>query len=160
MRGTGVHYVKFTKKKKNSIIEVKSSGKCFPRVSTCKLSSQVAKAVPDAGSQTWSYVRVSLVVLFLKACKRHADQLRLGIVRGHCRKCSKNSSRSPSIEEVFQKIEDNPGEPIGESAAQLQQKTPAFWKCQNHSMTTKNSSSCGMEPPCAEKTSFKTEPEK
>jgi hypothetical protein len=34
---------------------------------------------------------------------------------------------------------------IGGRAAKLLQKTAAFWRCQYHGKTTKNSSNCGVE---------------
>jgi hypothetical protein len=34
---------------------------------------------------------------------------------------------------------ESPGEAIAESAAQMHQKAPVFWRCQYHGMTTKNS---------------------
>ena len=37
------------------------------------------------------------------------------------------------------------GEATGESTAQLQQKTPVFWRCRKCEMTTKNSSRGGVE---------------
>lgn len=42
--------------------------------------------------------------------------------------------------------EEGPGEATGESLAQLQQETLAFWRCQYHGTTVKNSTSCGVEP--------------
>lgn len=71
----------------------KTCGKCFLRVSTCKLCSEVAKAVPCAGSHIWSYVR-----LFLKAQQGHGEHLRLGTVRAQERllvKMHPSCSRRP-----------------------------------------------------------------
>ena len=39
--------------------------------------------------------------------------------------------------------EESPGEAVYEGAAQLQQGTLGFWRCQYHATTTKNSSSSG-----------------
>jgi hypothetical protein len=47
-----------------------------------QLCAEVAKVVRRAGSQTWSCVRVTQVVLILKAWRGHGEQLRLGTVRG------------------------------------------------------------------------------
>jgi hypothetical protein len=47
---------------------------------------------------------------------------------------------------LFCHHEENLGEAIGKSAAQLQQKTLEFWRCKKHVMTTKNSNSRGEEP--------------
>ena len=47
---------------------------------------------------------------------------------------------------MFCHHEENLGEAIGKSAAQLQQKTLEFWRCKKHVTTTKNSNSRGEEP--------------
>ena len=41
--------------------------------------------------------------------------------------------------------EETPGEVTEESAVQLQQEILAFWRCQYHGLTTKNSSNGGVE---------------
>lgn len=49
--------------------------------------------------------------------------------------------------------DESRGEATGKSAVQLQQKTPVFGRCQYHELANKNSSSHGVKPARAYKTS-------
>jgi hypothetical protein len=62
---------------------VNSSGKCFLRAQrSCIL--EIAKVVPSAAAVLGN-VRLTQVVLVLKTCRGHEEQLRLGTVRVHGR---------------------------------------------------------------------------
>lgn len=79
----------------------------------------VAKLVLHAGSQIWSFIQVSGVTSF------------------------EGMKRSWTVTTAL--YCERPGEAFDENASQLQQMTPAFWRCQYHVTTIKRSSNFGVE---------------
>lgn len=94
-------------------------------------------------------LRVSQVVLDLKALRDHEKKLRLDCERpreaiGETGTCV--AIEGPGLKESCRDVEAQDHEAsLREAVAQLQQKTLAFWSFQYHGRTTTNTSSCGVE---------------
>lgn len=82
----------------------------------------------------------------------HEEQLRVGTVR--LRRATGAASvamEMPGLKGPWRETEvwqcQRPGEVTGEGAASTAEEIPVSWRCQDHEVTTKNSSRCRVELP-------------
>ena len=97
------------------------------------------------------------MVLVLKACRGYGEQLRLALgeaigedAASEAVECAgpKGSCKEAEVWHHEERLL----QAVCVGAAQLQQKTPVFWRCQYRGMTTENCSSSEVEAAGAEKT--------
>jgi len=75
--------------------------------------------------------------------------------RGHWWRCSLSGSWRPRTEENLSLTPwREPVRGYWWNCSPVAVEDPAFWRCQDHRMTTKNSSSCRIEPPRIEGTMY------